>query len=130
MRARWIRIEPWGSWGALGAYVGLIFFLSARQIPDSPLLFPHWDKVAHLIEYGLLGALSQRAARLTWPRTPWMRRGLVLLCGLGIALLDEQFQASVPRRIPCLEDFAVNVIGLAVGLMVDLGSDRRARRAQ
>ena len=124
-----LRFEPWASWAALALYVALIFFLSSRSVPDSPLMFPYWDKVAHLIEYGLLGFLSQRAARLTWPasrRTAW-RLGIVLACGLCIALLDEWFQSTVVDRVPSFADLAVNLLGLSLGLILNL--PHKARKA-
>lgn len=117
-----LRFEPWASWTAFGLYVGLIFLLSSRAVPDSPLMFPYWDKVAHLFEYGLLGFLSQRAARLTWTaegRTG-RRLGIVLACGLCIAILDELFQSTVADRVPSGADLAVNLLGLSLGLILNL----------
>lgn len=117
-----LRFEPWASWTALAIYVALIFFLSSRAVPDSPLMFPYWDKVAHLIEYGLLGFLSQRAARLTWPATGriFWRLGIVLACGLCIAILDEWFQSTVVGRVPSYADLSVNLLGLSLGLILNL----------
>src|SRR5260221_509538 len=54
-------------WLPLLAYVALVFILSAQPNLSVPGTFRYRDKVAHLIEYGGLAWLVQRAARDTWP---------------------------------------------------------------
>jgi VanZ family protein len=105
-------------------YVGLIFLLSSRAQTDARDPFPHWDKLAHCLEYGVLGYLGQRAAHLTWPRRgrmgAAMRMGLVLACGLLIALVDERFQMGITGRVASLGDFLADTAGLLGGLMLHL----------
>lgn len=124
MRDNWRIAGPWISWTILMLYTGLIFFLSSRPNPSSPVSFPFSDKLVHLVEYGILGYLSQRAARLSWPagiggRTG-LRMGLILVCGLCIAGLDERFQSVIPGRISSVSDFLFDALGLGVGLILNL----------
>jgi VanZ family protein len=118
-----IGMGPRGAWAVLLAYVILIFYLSSRSHLPAPREIPHWDKLAHLIEYGILGYLSQRAARLTWPTTrsaAALRRLLgVWIAGLCVAAADEMFQSMVPNREPSHLDFAADAAGLMVGLVLN-----------
>lgn len=111
------------AWTVLVVYVILIFFLSSRSRLPSPNEIPHWDKVAHLIEYGILGFLSQWAARLTWPsaspKRAWGRMGLVILAGLCVAAADELFQSTVPNRESSYSDFAADAAGLVIGFALN-----------
>ncbi len=115
--------QPRIAWAVLLIYVGLIFYASSRSYVPSPQQIPHWDKVAHLIEYGILGFLSQRAARLTWPRperSSILRRGLLTLgAGICIAAADELFQSWVPNREPSVADLAADAGGLAIGFLLN-----------
>jgi len=53
-------------WGPVVGYCALIFMVSAQQ-DLSPPDFPSSDKVAHFLEYGVLGLLWARAATASWP---------------------------------------------------------------
>lgn len=123
MRAPAVGRGPQAAWVVLLVYVILIFFLSSRPRLPTPNEIPNWDKVAHLIEYGILGFLSQRAARLTWPSErvggAWRRMGLVILAGLCVAAADELFQSTVPNREPSLADFAADAAGLVIGFALN-----------
>lgn len=123
MRGNLADAQPKIAWAVLVVYVGLIFYASSRSYLPSPQQIPHWDKVAHLIEYGILGFLSQRATRSTWPRpdrSAIVRRGLLtLLAGICIAAADELFQSWVPNREPSLADLAADAGGLAIGFLLN-----------
>ncbi len=124
----------WVTWGALAVYVGLIFYASSRPHLTSPIRFPLWDKVAHMVEFAILGFLSQRAARLTWPGgfsdSAWRRGGVVLVCGMAVAGLDELLQSMVPGRATSATDFLSDVLGLVLGLILDLQLRRGSRKAR
>ncbi len=113
-------------------YVGLIFLLSSRSHTDPFEPFPHWDKLVHGVEYGILGFLGQRALRLSWPpRTPRQslaRIGLVLACGLCIAAGDETYQGVVPGRISSSGDLLADMVGMGGGLMLGLVGHAKFRR--
>ncbi|MCK4303168.1 MAG: VanZ family protein [Candidatus Eisenbacteria sp.] len=113
-----------GIWAALALYIGLIFFLSSQPLVPTEDPFPHWDKVVHGVEYGILGYLSQRAARLrgrggTGVRR-WMCVGFVLLGGMGVAVADELLQSTVPGRVTSLWDLVADTVGLMGGLALNL----------
>jgi VanZ family protein len=120
MKAARVRDGSWLWWLAVVAYVALIFLVSSRPSLRSPVTFPLWDKVVHLVEYALLGFLGLRAVHASWSsrggaRLP-VRVVLVLGCGLAVALLDELFQSTVPGRDASVWDFLVDVIGLIAGV--------------
>ena len=135
MRGRRWQLEPGVSWSILAVYVGLIFYFSSRPSPDLLSDFRYSDKFMHVCEYGVLGFLSQRAARLSWPgrgRGAILRRlALVFLCGAGLAALDELLQSRVPTRTACVTDVFADGMGLGVGLALNavgrLGRRSRAR---
>ncbi len=133
MSQRRVPTVAWVTWGALAVYVGLIFYASSRPHLTSPIRFPLWDKVAHMVEFAILGFLSQRAARLTWRGgfrdSVWLGRGVVLVCGMAIAGLDELLQSMVPGRVTSAADFLSDVLGLVLGLILDLQLRRGPREA-
>lgn len=110
-------------WLALGACLGLIFFLSTRPHLQSPVRFPLWDKAAHLVEYAFLGFLAQGALRRS---SRGAARGLgrwrVLLfwaVGVAVALFDEWVQAHVPGRESAMSDLAADAVGIGLGQLAE-----------
>lgn len=106
------------------AYMGLIWWLSDRQLPVGPeeLLFPGADKLVHGVEYFILGWLW------LWALTPfrWKSLGLALVLAAVWAGLDEWHQTWVPGRDGSLEDLAADMAGvLLAGINA---SGRRPRR--
>ena len=98
-------------------YAGLIFILSSfstlpRQMPDFTLS----DKVAHLIEFSILGLLLWRSG-IRW-RIRLSKLSLLLLMiliGVIYAASDEYHQYFVPGRECHILDWVADVVGLAVG---------------
>ena len=83
------------------------------------------DKVAHLGEYAVLGALLWAAAgpahKWSWP----------LLIGGAFGGLDEFHQRFVSGRESDLRDWVADVIGIVIGLVIiSLAARRRARAMQ
>ncbi len=123
-----------GSWLFAAAYVGLIFSLSSIPGSDLPAPFaiPHLDKVAHLLEYSLLGLLLGRAIRFTLRgRRPAAAVGLTLLAGGAVGALDELYQRRIPGRSCDIRDWIVDVaaVGLSLALAQWAGARRRRRAA-
>lgn len=119
-------------WLVLGAYLALIFLVSTRPNLQSPVQFPMWDKLAHLVEYALLGLLLQGALRRTG-RTPAGRLGVVrvlvlVLIGVGIGILDETVQARIPGRQSTWKDVIADGAGLLVGQGIERWLERWVRR--
>jgi VanZ family protein len=124
------RPVPW--WIALGAYLALVFVVSTRPYLQSPVQFPMWDKLAHLVEYAVLGLLLQRALRRTGRasagRLGSVRVLVLVLIGLGIGILDETVQARIPGRQSTWTDLVADGIGLLVGQGIERWLDRWGRR--
>lgn len=119
---------------ALLGYLALIFLLSSRPQLDSPVEFPLWDKVAHLVEYGILGWLMTLAyATFAGGRHRWHRAsGLlgVLAAGLLVGLLDEGLQSQIAGRDANLGDLAGDLLGVALGWGLARWTRRRRRPAR
>jgi VanZ family protein len=82
--------------------------------PSSPMFEPaHFllRKTAHVIAYGLLGALDFRAVRGS--RIGWALRWSIIAVALAttIAVLDEWHQSTVPLRTGSPWDVAIDFSG-------------------
>jgi VanZ family protein len=97
-------------WLPVLAWAALIFALSS--VPDLGTGLGGWDlalrKVAHALEYALLGALLCRA-------TSSPRAALVL--GVLYAVSDEVHQAFVPGREGTPLDVLIDTVGVAAGVV-------------
>lgn len=119
-------------WGPVGLYAGLIFFGSSISSPPeaiSSLLKGISDKVLHLSEYALLGALLYRACR--HGAGTWMAEHAVLAAVAGSALYglsDETHQLFVPLREADLLDVVADTVGGTVGAWSWRWIERRAYR--
>jgi len=105
----------------LVAYVVLIFTISTRPNlkPPGPN-FANKDKVAHLIEYGILGVLLVRAFGAGVPGSRWTVLLFLLAIGASVAASDEMVQGTVPGRSKDVLDWAADVTGLAVGISLTI----------
>ena len=106
-----IRILPAVLWAAF------IFSISSFPVSDRlPPLFPHADKVAHLVLYAVLGWLILRAGRREWIAPPWPVWFLVAwIIGSAYGATDEWHQILVPQRDCSLADWIVDALGAALG---------------
>lgn len=106
-------------WGPVGFYAGLIFFGSSISNPPeviSSILKEVSDKVLHLCEYSILGALSYRACRHA--AGVWVARHAVLVAVAGCALYglsDETHQLFVPFREADALDLVADTVGGMLG---------------
>lgn len=114
----------------IAMYVGLIFFVSSRPYLHAPgPEFQMKDKLAHAVEYGLLGWFMSRAARPA-TRVPAAVEVLWFVAlGAGIAGLDELFQGTVPGRMKDITDWMADVTGLLAGTAIAVAHTRRKRNA-
>ena len=115
--------EPWltackaAFWGAAVA----VLWLALSPVHTQPA--GGWDKVNHLLAFGLLGLL----AAACWPgRLP---RHLLLLFAYGVCI--EFLQGLFPGRHPDPWDVAANAMGLllAAAAAACVGRRRAAARA-
>ena len=100
-RHRWI---PTLVWAILVLIVSSIPKLGVQTLP-----FPGCDKVAHFIEYLILG-MSLRY----WSRS---RRKAHLIGGIAFGLFDEIHQAYIPGREASPLDFAADAAGVTFGYL-------------
>jgi len=115
---------------ALGV-MAAIFLLSHQQADDLPPLFPHFDKIAHFLIYGLLAAALVGAFEPGLrQRRPWPVAGIVVLWCLAYGLSDEFHQSFIPGRFPSLADIVADTLGaVAVSLgwiVVQVQAGKRA----
>lgn len=136
MVSREIRTEPLLSllsivryWGPVCLYAGLIFFGSSVSNPPesvSSLLEKISDKVLHLCEYGVLGALAYRACR--HGAGAWVARHAVIVAVTGCAfygLSDEIHQLFVPLRQGDPLDLVADFTGATLGAWTWRLAERR-----
>ncbi|MCS6289964.1 MAG: VanZ family protein [Nitrospira sp.] len=132
-----IRTEPLVSpvsilryWGPVCSYAGLIFFGSSVSNPPesvSSLLGNISDKILHLCEYGVLGALAFRACR--HGAGAWGARHAVIVAVAGCALYglsDEIHQLFVPLRQGDPLDLVADSLGATLGAWTWRLTERRA----
>lgn len=86
-------------------------------------------KVAHLVAYGLLGALDFRAVR--GGRAGWNLKwaGTALALAGAVAATDELIQSFVPSRTGVVSDVLLDVTGAATVLMIWMLFSRRMKRS-
>ena len=121
MSRRWL-----AAWAPLLLYAALIFGLSSLSRPQDllppELLFS--DKLAHLAEYAVLGALLVRALA-AGGRTPARALLWALVLGALYGVSDELHQALVPGRDASPLDWATDAAGAALGAAAFLFLRRR-----
>ncbi len=95
-----------------------IFHFSSESQP-LPVLTEHvWDKALHVIEYGGLGALLYRALRgegLGWVAA--FVAATVATSAYGVS--DEWHQSFVPLRDASVRDWFADMLGGAIGALVE-----------
>lgn len=98
-------------WLPVVFWAGLIFAVSS--VPALATELGVWDtilrKCAHVVEYGILGALLQRALR---------REPLSILIGSGYAVTDEVHQAFVSGRHGSPLDWLIDTAGVVLGVLL------------
>lgn len=114
------------------AYIALIFFLSSRPYFHAPgPEFEAKDKVAHFIEYMILGVLLFKAIGWSASRDKIINFLFLLAVGVSIAALDELFQSYIPGRTMSVMDWLADAAGISVGVGVHiatpLGRRKRAK---
>lgn len=108
----------------VASYATLIFTLSSIPTLAPPEGRYPLDKVAHFVEYLVLGGLLVRAWGRQLGARPGWRIGLALGMGATIALLDELFQGTVGRNRSAA-DWMTDVLALTVAVSVDAWERRR-----
>ena len=100
----------------LTAYCSLIFWLSSRSSPPTPMLFMHQDKLHHLGAYFIMGILAWRFFNdyFEKPKT-------VFVLSLGFCSLygfsDEWHQFYTPDREADALDWLADTLGAPIALV-------------
>jgi len=116
------------SWLPVLAWMTVLFYLSSRPSTPSLLAFPHADKLAHAIAFGILGGLLA-FARLPVALGSVGRVGLVTLLVAAYGLSDEFHQSFVEGRDSSAWDLLADTFGgLGAALAVMWWQRRRATR--
>jgi VanZ family protein len=105
-----------GAWAPPAAWCALVFTGSSFPLRTDAHLFHGADKVAHLLEYGVLGFLLARAAGIARPR--WGTGAVVLaaaVLGTLYGASDEGHQSFVPERTAEWGDLAADACGSLLG---------------
>ena len=118
-------------WLPAFGYVGLIFSLSSIHGQDIPGNIPYLDKLAHLLEYSLLGLLLGRAIRFTLDGKGKAAASIsTVLLGAAIGAADEFYQRRVPGRTSDVRDWMVDVTAVALSVLFTQWASTRALRAR
>jgi VanZ family protein len=99
-------------WAPPLAYAGLIFFLSSREVPEVLAPPGGLDKLLHLAEYAVLGALLSRALLGTGAPGTILWAGLL---GAVYGITDELHQYFVPSRSAEGLDALADALGSFLG---------------
>src|SRR5215831_1574448 len=107
-------------WAPVLGYAAAIYYFSSLPKPEEQL--PEFvrdlsDKLLHVLEYGILGALWYRAFR--WAAGPRIAGSAVLLAvvaGSIYGMTDEVHQAFVPMRTASLLDWIADSLGTVIGV--------------
>jgi len=98
-------------WAPVVVWAGVIFLFSS--IPDLGTELGIWDlvgrKLAHALEFALLGALLLRAVG---------RPAVAVALGSLYAVTDEVHQAFVAGRVGSPLDWAIDTVGVVLGVLV------------
>ncbi len=108
---KWISFLP-----AILFYL-LIFLLSSRDIRVG-FDIQHLDKVAHFLEFGLMGFFLAIGFFNATSLSPSMKSFLTFGSGLILAVLDEFHQFFVPLRQSDIMDILADAAGLIFGIFV------------
>lgn len=106
-------------WGPVVGYCALIFLVSAQSDLSLPAKAgSDSDKVAHVLEYGVLGILWARAVKVSWPHWTFLLvlASISLFTGL-YGVIDEWHQLSVPGRFSDWHDALADLCGGTLGGM-------------
>jgi hypothetical protein len=98
-------------WAPVVVWAGVIFLFSSISNLGTDLGI--WDligrKLAHALEFALLGALLLRAVG---------RSAVAVALGSVYALTDEVHQAFVAGRVGSPLDWAIDTVGVVLGVLV------------
>jgi VanZ family protein len=113
-------------WIPFFAWMVLIFIGSSiPRLSTKDLGLPSYsDKVAHCLEYLILGFLFFRGIRGEGRRMGLHALFIVIATGLVIATIDEFHQSYIPGRDANFWDWTADMTGVVIGALIGLGRTR------
>jgi len=110
-------------------YVLLIFFVSSRPNlhPPGPD-FEAKDKVAHFLEYFILGALLFKSIGWNAIRVKWANFVFLFAVGVSVGAFDELLQSYTPGRSMSVFDWIADALGVAIGVGIPVFSSIGRRK--
>jgi len=108
--------------------MGVISCLSSIPGSDLPKLsIPFADKVVHLAEFFILGALIARAIFKSFSDAKVLKVAVIAIAVATLfAAFDEWHQRYIPGRTVDILDFAANFIGLNAGIFTYSLKERKS----
>lgn len=116
-------------WGPVFLFAMFIFIMSSVSSPGGKDPFPHFDKVAHFMVYGVLALLIFRAFSRTMGSNKFIMIAiLTVFLTVGYGLSDELHQSFVPARDSDIKDIAADGIGAMAAVTILYIRRRVSRR--
>jgi len=110
---------------------GSLWFLSSQStLPQPPGVFG-WDKLQHLLAYGVLGfAIGLWISPAFWRNRSLLALLLTTLIGSVYGAIDEIHQYFVPGRHSNVFDWVANTLGSFLGALALMLVMRKTGRAE
>ena len=108
-RLAWVLVLGWMS------FIAVMSHQSVVTGPPTVTGMPLADKLDHLAEFAVLGALLRNAVSLHHPLSGVTPAMFVLTFGACYGALDELHQSLVPGRSMQLSDWLADAVGVALG---------------
>jgi VanZ family protein len=119
------------NWSPVAGYVLLIFAASSISNPPAVGAAPSLDKIAHFVEYGILGCLLGRAMGFPSRRErAWGIFFLTIGIGAFIGFGDEMYQGTVAGREKSHWDLIMDIAGVVASQIALLWWSLRLGRAR
>jgi VanZ family protein len=100
----------------LFAFCLFLFWQSSFPSLETLPLFPHNDKIMHLLAYAFLAFLAARNLKREKPFFSRTKLKILAILFAGLyGLSDEIHQAFVPARTASVWDFAADILGSIMG---------------
>jgi VanZ family protein len=103
---------------ALPMWIWVAAIFAVSSIPGPALTavgITVWDKLAHGLEYAVLGFLAVRRQRRGFGRPPTPSFARAVAFGIGVGGLDEVYQSMIPGRSTDATDLVADALGVLVG---------------
>jgi len=110
-----------------GLFYLLIFLLSSQHF-EVALPGHGLDKVAHFVEFSILGFLLSLGYFNAFSIPSVIKAILAFLTGLPLGFLDEFHQRFVLGRTSALNDVGADAAGIIAGILIYLYLARKRRR--